>query len=75
MSEASLNPSLLAAHLATKYLLPGGFVMFTGAAAVYKQVQSEMIGYALAKTGVHYIATALAERAQEFQGRVLTILP
>lgn len=34
-----------------------------------------MIGYALAKTGVHYVATALAERAKEFDAKVLTILP
>ena len=38
MNEVNLTPSLLAAHLATKFLT----------------------GYALAKTGVHYIATALA---------------
>lgn len=63
MSEANLNPSLLAAHLATKYLIPDGLVMFTGAAAIYKTSQPDMIGYALAKTGVHYIATALAHRA------------
>lgn len=63
MSEVNLNPSLLAAHLATKYLLPGGLVMFTGAASIYKEPQPDMIGYALAKTGVHYVATSLAERA------------
>jgi dihydropteridine reductase len=34
-----------------------------------------MIGYALAKSGVHYMGTALAERAKEFEGRVVTILP
>ena len=37
-----------------------------------------MIGYALAKTGVHSLATTLAQKAekkQQFDGRVITILP
>ena len=36
MNEVNLYPSLLAAHLATKYLNPNGLVVFTGAASVYK---------------------------------------
>lgn len=36
MHEVNLYPTLLAAHLATKYLEKGGLVTFTGAAAVYK---------------------------------------
>lgn len=39
MNEVNLYPTLLAAHLATKYLIPGGLVTFTGAAAVYKEPQ------------------------------------
>lgn len=37
-----------------------------------------MIGYALAKAGVHYLAMNLAEKAQNkdyLDGRVITILP
>lgn len=75
MNEACLYPTLLGAHLATKYLNPQGLVTFSGAAAVYKEPQPDMIGYALAKSGVHYMGTALAERAKEFEGRVVTILP
>lgn len=75
MNEVCLYPSLLGAHLATKYLSPGGLIVFTGAAAVYKEPQSEMIAYALAKTGVHYLGTALAEKAKDFEGSVVTILP
>jgi dihydropteridine reductase len=75
MSEVCLYPSLLGAHLATKHLSPGGLVVFTGAAAVYKEPQSDMIGYAIAKSGVHYLGTALAEKAKDFQGNVVTILP
>ena len=75
MNEVNLYPSLLAAHLATKYMTPGGLISFTGASAVYKEPQPEMLAYALSKAGVHYLATALAEKAQEFDGRVVTILP
>jgi dihydropteridine reductase len=76
MNEANLYPSILAAHLATKYLTPNGLVAFTGAAAVYKEPQPEMLGYAMAKTGVHYLATVLAERAKDYNNmRVVTILP
>ncbi|MCB0369761.1 MAG: SDR family NAD(P)-dependent oxidoreductase [Bdellovibrionales bacterium] len=75
MNEVNLYPSLLAAHLATKYLAKGGLVGFTGAAAVYKEPQPDMLAYALSKSGVHYLATALAQKAGEFDGRVVTILP
>ena len=34
-----------------------------------------MIAYALSKTGVHYLAKALAEKAHTFNGNVVTILP
>ena len=50
MNEVNLYPSVLAAHLATKYLHQNGLVIFTGAASVYKQPQPDMIAYALAKT-------------------------
>lgn len=36
MNEVNLYPSLLAAHIATKYLQSNGLIVFTGAAAVYK---------------------------------------
>lgn len=78
MNEVNLYPSLLAAHLATKFLSPNGIVVFTGATAVYKEPQADMIAYALAKAGVHYLATNLAEKAENkdyLDGKVITILP
>lgn len=36
MLNVNLIPSLLGAHLATKYLNENGLVLFTGAAAVFK---------------------------------------
>ena len=65
MNEVNLYPSILAAHLSTKYLRENGLIIFTGAASVYKQPQPDMIAYALAKTGVHYLATNLAQKAEQ----------
>lgn len=59
MLEVNLMPSLLAAHLATKVLRDGGLVVFTGAAAVFKEPQPEMIAYSISKTGVHSLALNL----------------
>lgn len=58
----NLNPCLLAAHLATKYLTDDGLVIFTGAAAVFKQPQPEMLAYSISKTGVHSLALNLTEQ-------------
>lgn len=66
MYQMNLYPSMLAAHLATKYLQPKGLVIFTGSAAVFKEPQPEMIAYALSKTGVHSLAMNLAEHAKQF---------
>lgn len=77
MINMNLVPTLLAGHLATKFLAPYGLVMLTGAAAVFKEPQPEMIAYSLAKTGVHSLALNLAEKLLEKgqDQRVITILP
>jgi hypothetical protein len=64
MMNVCLYPSLLGAHLATKYLEDQGLVIFTGAAAVFKEPQPEMIAYSLAKTAVHSLALNLSEQAK-----------
>ena len=60
MFNLNLVPCLLAAHLSTKYLADSGLIIFTGAAAVFKEPQPDMIGYSLAKTGVHSLALNLS---------------
>lgn len=72
----NLLPTLIAGHLATTHLNDGGLVVFTGAAAVFKEPQPEMIGYAMAKTGVHSFALNLAESGVlPPDSAVITILP
>jgi len=61
MMNVCLYPSLLGAHLATHHLSHDGLVILTGAAAVFKEPQPEMIGYTLAKTAVHSLALNLSE--------------
>lgn len=61
MLDMNLNPCLLAAHIATKYLADDGLVVFTGAAAVFKEPQPDMIAYSISKTGVHSLALNLTE--------------
>jgi dihydropteridine reductase len=77
MIDVCLYPSLLAAHIATKYLADRGLVVFSGAASVFKEPQPDMIGYAIAKTGVHSLALNLAEVfiKNDKEQRVITILP
>lgn len=74
MYDMNVTPSLLAAHMATKYLNKGGFLMLTGAAGVYKQPSPEMLSYSLAKNLVHSLAYNLAKESS-IPGNVVTILP
>lgn len=60
MMNVCLYPSLLGAHLATKHLDHDGLVILTGAAAVFKEPQPEMIAYSMAKTAVHSLALNLS---------------
>ena len=74
MHKLNLIPSLIAAHIASKHLTHNGMVLFTGASAVFDSPQPEMIGYALAKTGVHSLALNLSQHLPE-SNSVITILP
>lgn len=62
MQEVNLYPSLLAGHLATRYLTRGGLLVFTGAASVYKEPQPDMIAYALAKAGASVLPECQHQR-------------
>jgi NAD(P)-dependent dehydrogenase (short-subunit alcohol dehydrogenase family) len=75
MMNVCLYPSLLGAHLATKYLAENGLMIFTGAAAVFKEPQPDMIAYSMAKTAVHSLALNLTEKAKMENRRVITLLP
>jgi len=69
-------PSLLAGHLASKYLANSGLLLFTGAAQPFRQPCPTMLAYGLAKTAVHAIALNVAEKEEiPKDSSVITILP
>jgi dihydropteridine reductase len=74
MYDMNVTPSLFAAHLATKYLKTGGFLMLTGADHVYTNPAPEMLSYALAKNLVHSLGYNLS-KSKSIPGNVITILP
>lgn len=76
MRDMNLLPCLLAAKLATTHLENQGLLVFTGAAAVFKEPQPEMLAYSIAKTGVHSLALNLSQsNVLPDDSTVLTILP
>ena len=61
MWNQSVNSSLITASLASKYLKENGVLTLSGAAAALdNQPTQSMIGYGLAKAGVHQLAKSLA---------------
>jgi dihydropteridine reductase len=76
MMSFNLSSALLTAHLASHFLSPGGLLLFTGAAAVFKATTPSMIGYGLAKTATHSLAMNMATRTELPEtSTVVTILP
>ena len=63
-------------HLSTKFLAPQGFLMFTGAAAVFEGPVNFAFGYAMSKAATHHLALQMAERTEiPESSTVVTILP
>ena len=56
MDRMNFQTALLSGHLGTKYLAPQGFLMFTGAAAVFEGPVNFAYGYALSKAATHHLA-------------------
>ena len=51
--EINFYPSVLAAHIASKFLADAGLLMFTGAAAAYNAPTTPLLAYGLSKVGAH----------------------
>ena len=76
MMKMNVNPSLLAAHLATKFMEDNGMLMFTGAAVPFKSTAPACLAYSLAKNAVHSLALNMAARTDlSSVATVVTILP
>mmetsp|Transcript_18903 Transcript_18903/g.31438 ORF Transcript_18903/g.31438 Transcript_18903/m.31438 type:complete len:390 (-) Transcript_18903:45-1214(-) len=59
MWQVSMQSSLVAAHIASKYLGPNGLLVLVGSAAAFKGTPG-MIGYGIAKAAVHQLVASLA---------------
>lgn len=59
MYSSSVQSSVLAGHLAAKYMGADGLLVFTGAEAA-RGSTAGMVGYGLAKAAVHHLTTSLA---------------
>ena len=74
--KVNFYPSLLAAHLATKFLAEAGLLLFAGAAAAFEGTTAPLMGYGLSKVAVHSLAQNMATREHlPRQSTVVTILP
>ncbi|EIE86042.1 hypothetical protein G6F46_011410 [Rhizopus delemar] len=60
MIQQSVHSSLVAAHLASHHLQPGGLLALTGALAALNPTPG-MIGYGIAKSAVHHLVYDLAQ--------------
>ena len=77
MMDKNLLSSLMAGHLAYRYLANNGLLLFTGAEAVYNSRNPSMLTYSVSKSAVHALAADLSKEPK-FQNRqisVVTILP
>lgn len=76
MFELNVNPSLLAAHVATKLLSESGLLLFTGAATPFKSTTPECLAYNISKVAVHSLAACVSERKDiPENAAVVTLLP
>lgn len=74
--ETSLQPSILAGQLATKYLHDSGLLLFTGALRPFKNAYPENLAYSLIKNAIHSLALNMSARDKiPIISTVTTILP
>lgn len=72
----NFQTALLAGHLASHTLTESGFLMFTGAAAVFSGPVNYAYAYAMTKSATHALALNMAERdCIPLSASVVTILP
>lgn len=72
----NLYPSLLAGHLATKFLTETGILILTGSLLTFKETTPKMLSYGVTKNLVHMLALNLSTRKELIsENTVICILP
>lgn len=76
MWKVSVQTSILAAHIAAKYMKPGGLLVLPGAASALGPTPS-FIGYGIAKAAVHHLVLSLASEGSGMpeKSTVTSVLP
>ena len=62
LDRMNAQSALLTGHLATKYLAEQGFLVFTGAAAVFSGPVNYAFAYGITKSATHALALQMAEK-------------
>lgn len=76
MMNKNYMSSLLACHLATRYLSEEGLLLLTGAAKVFKETNADILAYQVAKTAAHTLALTLKDSNDlPKNSTIITILP
>ena len=76
VDKANFQSALLGGHLASHFLNQKGFLMFTGAAAVFEGPVNFAYAYSMSKSATHALALHMAERTEiPESSSVVTILP
>ena len=72
----NFQTALLASHFASHLLAPQGFLMLTGAAAVFEGPVNFAYAYAMSKAATHALALQVAQKGELAEGAdVCTLLP
>lgn len=64
LDKMNMQSALLTSHLATKYLAEHGFLLFTGAATVFKGPTNYAFAYGITKSATHALALHMAEKSE-----------
>lgn len=74
--KRNFYPSLLAGHLATKFLTETGIIILTGSLLAFKETSPNMLSYGVSKNLVHILALNLSTRKELIsENTVICILP
>lgn len=74
MHQQTVQPSIIAAHIAHKFMKPNGFLLLTGAAAALEATPG-MIAYGIAKNSVHHLTVSLGKDSDFKEATVVGVLP
>ena len=74
--QNNLFPSVLAGHIASKFLHEMGLLIFVGSLKPFKENTPNFLAYGVSKNAVHCLALTMSKREElRSESRVICILP